>query len=191
MKIGLYGGSFDPITNGHINVIINLLKYFDQVWIMPCYKSLTGKNLTESTHRLNMCKLAISNINDNRVKIFDFEIKNKLTGTSIEIMMSIYKKYPKKNFYFVMGMDVANNIFEWNNHEQILKVVKFCIIPRFGYKSVTDWYKNKPHLFIDIESKDISSTQWKKSKNSNMIDIKVLEYIEINNLYHLTTKSFN
>lgn len=150
---------------------------------MPCYKSLTGKNLTESIHRLNMCKLAISNINDNRVKIFDFEIKNKLTGSSIEIMMSIYKKYPKNNFYFVMGMYEANSLSKWNNYKQILKVVNFCVIPRFGYKSETDWYKKNPHLFINIELKNISSTQWKNSKNKNMIDSKVLEYIKINNLY--------
>jgi len=185
MKIGLYGGSFDPITNGHINVIINLLKYFDQVWIMPCYKSLAGKNLVESKHRINMCEIAISSINDNRVKIFDFEIKNKLTCSSIEIMMSIYKKYPKNNFYFIMGMDVANGIFEWDNYEQILKVIKFCIIPRFGYKSLTDWYKNKPHLFIDIELKNISSTKRKNTRCSekNIINQKILEYIETNNLY--------
>ena len=64
MNIGILGGSFDPITCGHIDLakyVLNSQYNIDQIWLLPCYKSLTGKKLQDSIHRLNMCELAIQN----------------------------------------------------------------------------------------------------------------------------------
>ena len=63
MKVALYGGSFNPITLGHVEVALYVLNsgLVDQVWLVPNYKSCTGKQLANENDRLEMCKLATEN----------------------------------------------------------------------------------------------------------------------------------
>ncbi len=70
-KVALLGGAFDPITSGHIataQLVLNVSKSFDEVWIMPCCQHLT-KKLTSPEHRLEMCRLASRK--GGRIKVFD------------------------------------------------------------------------------------------------------------------------
>ena len=79
--VAIFGGAFNPITVGHIGVarfVLNASKVFDEVWLMPCYEHMHGKALATPEQRLEMCRLAA--LVDGRIKVFDYEIKNKLRG---------------------------------------------------------------------------------------------------------------
>lgn len=205
MNIGILGGSFNPITKGHINLakyVLNSKFNINEVWLLPCYKSLTNKKLVDTYHRLNMCKLAIENEPNYQIKLCDFEIKNKISGTSATVLTEFYKTVKKKNnFFFIIGMDNAINIELWEDYEKTLKLIPFIVIPRKGYtNNITPqslenylWYNHPPHIFINDSYPDIeemSSTdirnilKYKINNVSYYLYDNVYEYIKNNSLYY-------
>ncbi len=189
MKVALFGGSFNPITKAHIYIteyIIEKCEEIDEVWFVPTYKNIWNKKLIEGVHRLNMCKITIKRKD---IKVCDIEIKNKLEGGTIDILKRIFKEYPMHTFYFLIGMDNADNITSWKNYKEILQIIPFIVVSRNHINIKGDkWYKNNPHIFFNIDAMDISSTQFRnkyiKDENvNNIIDSNVLRYIQNNNLY--------
>ena len=84
MKIGILGGTFDPIHKAHIYMAKETLKQLklDKVYIMPspCPPHKNTKNITSDFHRVNMIKLAVAN--EKNVEFFDYELKNHLSYTA-------------------------------------------------------------------------------------------------------------
>ena len=80
MKIGILGGSFDPIHNGHLNMAKSALKEFelDKVWIMPAAHSPNKEeaNMTSGQMRLEMCELAVKELSDIEVSDFEFQYQD-------------------------------------------------------------------------------------------------------------------
>ena len=76
MKVGLYGGAFNPVTLAHTQICRETLKIVDEVWMMPCYGHMFGKQLEHPDFRLDMCQLAARN--DPKIKVFNYEIKHQL-----------------------------------------------------------------------------------------------------------------
>ena len=80
-RVAILGGAFDPIHKGHIQLaqfVLNTSGQFDEVWLMPNFRSISGKEMVSAEHRLKMCEIAAKV--DNRIKVFDYEIRNKLKG---------------------------------------------------------------------------------------------------------------
>lgn len=193
-KIAIYGGSFNPIGKHHMMIANQLFKYMDEVWITPCYKSITGKSMEDDNHRMNMCLKAIDSNSDNRIKLCDFEIKNKLYEESYNILSKVLDHYfdgtYTKKFYFVIGSDNALTINTWENWDKLIKMMPFVVIPRPDYGIPTDhWCMDSySHIyFADIKPLEGSSTQIRKdlqnNKNTDLVDPNVMEYILDNGLY--------
>jgi nicotinate-nucleotide adenylyltransferase len=195
INIGLFGGSFNPITNSHVKLskkILNSNINLKEIWFMPS-NSNDKKFLIDSYHRINMIKIAIQNID--KLKIFDFEIINKLpcnTLNTIKLLnkTEIIKKY---KFYFIIGLDVANNLIKWKNYKELINIIDFIVIPRIGYEIKNDWFLKNNHLFLNnIIIEELSSTLFRKlyiknkyHKNNleKIINKNVLKYILNNDLY--------
>ena len=200
-KIGILGGSFNPITKGHISIaefVLSSKFKFNEIWLLPCYISLYGKKLVSSKDRFNMCKIASQN--NKKIKVCDFEIKNKLKLPSAEIIKMLSIKYPDNIFYFVIGEDTAINLPYWDKYEDFLKNVSVAVVPRprydFNKNIIESWIPSNngyPHLYIsndDNKNKlsDISSSKFRENyllnkDTSKFIDSKVLDYINLHNLY--------
>src|SRR5271156_2510983 len=86
MKTALFSGAFNPIGKHHMKMVNETLKHVNKVIIMPVYKSMSAKVLVSGNHRLNMCKLAVRNNEDNNVSVSDFEIKYKIDNSPINII---------------------------------------------------------------------------------------------------------
>jgi nicotinate-nucleotide adenylyltransferase len=191
MSIAIYGGAFNPIGGHHIKIANEVLKYVDKVILLPGYQSLSGKQLLDGKHRLNMCNLAIKN--NNNIIVSDFEIKNKLINSPIEIMKSFlndyltiylndYKNYDK--VYFVMGVDNALNIDKWKNKDESLQLMPYCVISRPDYIVPHGaWFLSKPHMYISSIHDDRSSTKARLYKTTDYLDDDVLLYINKHKLY--------
>lgn len=186
--VAILGGSFDPITLGHIDVANYVLhsKYkIDEIWILPNYKSMSGKNLLNGLQRIEMINIACSE-NPN-INVCNFEIKHKLTGTSGENIQKLINNYPMNKFYYIIGMDVANNVENWNNYKEQLNIVPFIVVPRDGVEKKCDWFNESPHIYIEnnnIKIRKTSSSEFKKVyHNNNFLNTNVYKYIINNKLY--------
>lgn len=192
--IALFGGAFDPITYGHINICNYLVdnKIIDEVWIIPCYVSYHGKKMSHWSDRLYMCHLAVLHNNNDKIKVCDYEIVNKLNEETYDIVIKIVSNYNMYKFYFVIGLDNAVSINTWTNWNKLINQIPFIILPRIlknNDKIDTNmWFNKKPHIYLDkYIVDDISSTcvreNIKKHNYSNMIHKSINEYIIENKLY--------
>lgn len=198
-RIAIYGGAFNPITNGHIQVaqfVLNTSGFFDEVWIMPAYKHMYNKKMESPEKRLEMCEIAAKV--DARIKVFDYEIKNKLAGETFKLVKQLKndKEYENYDFSFIMGIDNANTFNKWVNYEHLEKMMKFVVVSRKGIErdNSVDWYLQKPHIFLEGECAiDVSSTlvrdllkekgSFKKAGLEKYLNSEVVDYILKNNLY--------
>jgi nicotinate-nucleotide adenylyltransferase len=189
MKIGIVGGSFDPIHKGHSllsNYIVSQ-NILDALYIMPCYKSLYNKELSSSEHRLNMLNLA--ELHKNCIP-FSWEIDNKIENVgTYDIMLILTKIFKLDQLYFIIGQDNAEKINTWKNSDKILNDIKFLVVPRKKYKNHQQWYLNHPHIFLkNYPENDFSSTNIKTIINNTeelkkYLDKNVLDYIIQHQLY--------
>lgn len=101
MRIGIYGGSFDPVHNGHINAAKTFMKELslDKIIIVPAYCSPFKKGLavTPSQHRLNMCNIAFGALPD--FEVSNIEILREDEGYMSDTIAEIREIYPKDELF--------------------------------------------------------------------------------------------
>lgn len=208
-RVAVFGGAFDMITKGHIEtaqLILNTSKKFDEVWLMPCFSHMNGKQMADPSHRIMMCEIA-SHV-DGRIRICDYEINHKLSGETYKLAKCLLndEEYDSHySFAFVIGQDNANTFHTWVNFEELERIIPFVVVPRTGIKpDFSDpWYLKSPHTYLVGEKEPImtSSTQirmWYAAKNGlidckpdqilngesieNYLEQSVMSYIAENNL---------
>lgn len=191
MKIGIFGGSFNPPHNMHRDIALNLIEkgYLDKVIFVPTGDYYPKSNLIQFKHRYQMLKLMVGS-NPN-IKVSDYEARGELTYTyqTLDYFQSIY---PNDEIYFILGSDNLKSFNKWRNYEYILKKYKILVINRNSddIKSVLSEYKDYQNNIIsaDIPLKEISSTEIRTQLKNNVdlenkLDKKVLNYIKQMNLY--------
>lgn len=154
MKIALIGGCFDPPHNSHNLLAETLSSMYEEVWLLPAFKSLYGKPVSPFENRVAMCKL----IAHDNIKVSEWE--KGLSGTTYDLLSKLIATYSEHQFTFVIGTDNALKISNWYRGEEVIKLCPFCVFYRKGYSNPKiDWYKKPPHTFLTLELDDISSTQ--------------------------------
>jgi nicotinate-nucleotide adenylyltransferase len=126
MKVVLFGGSFDPIHKGHIEIIEKVTKIADKVIVIPNYLNpLKNSFSAPATLRLEWLK---KSINNPKVEISDFEIKQNKICYSIDTIKYFKQNYDKISF--VIGADNLKTLNRWKNIKEIKKLVEFIVIKR-------------------------------------------------------------
>ena len=190
MKIGIFGGSFNPPHVMHKNIALNLIKnkYLDKVIYVPTGDEYNKKGLISYNHRLNMLKLMIKNNNYLELSDIGNDTNYKYTYQVLDYYKKIYKHC---DIYFICGTDNLKEFNTWKNYKYILNKYKLLVINRcednidnilMQYKSYTDNIE-----VADIHPSFLSSTYLRNNINNRKIDeyidISVLNYIRDNNLY--------
>ena len=191
MKIGIFGGSFNPPHKIHQKIANYLVKnnYLDKVIFVPTGSNYEKPYLASEQDRYNMLKLMIGNVSYLDISTYEF---GKLTHT-YQTLDHFKKHYKDDEIYFICGSDNLKEIKTWKRYQYILSNYKLLVIRRNG-ESITDIlselksYQNNIIVIDDIKS-SLSSTSIRKRfkddkklvKDEN-IDSKVFEYIK-NNLY--------
>lgn len=184
MKIAVYVGSFNPVHKGHIKVVnLVLKKYVDKVIVVPTLSYWNKNNLIDINDRINMLKFY-----ENNDIIID--TKNNKFEYTYQVLREIQKQYKNDEIYLIIGDDLLINFDKWKNIDEILKY-HIIVVKRDNIdKSVYDKYLKYNFIVTDkVSNEDISSTIVRNmilNKDRNIlkyIDIKVYNYIKINNLY--------
>ena len=192
-KVGLFGGTFDPIHTGHL-IIIELIRdilKLDQIIFIPAKKHPLKNNNTISPEkdRFKMIQLAIEGNSSFSLSNIELSL-DKISYTIDTINIFREKLSPLENvIYFLMGMDNVNQIYKWKNPEFL---VKTCQIVAFGRPGFEIGEKAKPYIkdieIIQIPLLEISSSDIRNRVRSNqtiryLVPAKVEEYINAKNLY--------
>jgi nicotinate-nucleotide adenylyltransferase len=135
-RIGLFGGTFNPIHWGHLRAAEEIKKAFDLVKVVfipariPPHKS--GESILSSKHRLHMVQLAIHDTPCFTVS--DFEIGRSSTSYSIFTIEHFQQALGSKAaLYFLMGIDAFLEISTWKDFQRLFFLVSFIIMARPGY----------------------------------------------------------
>ena len=193
MKIGVYGGSFNPIHLMHQEIVTKLLEkeYVDHIVILPTGNYYKKSNLLKGEERIKMLSMAFK---DNpKITISDYEFKNNLIST-YRSLDYLKKQYPNDELYFIMGADNLKGLHEWKKYEYILDNYNLLIIDRnIDYKKELDKYSGyKKELVVakDVVTKNISSSSIRDYfyKNeefdySNYLNEDVYKYIKEQGFY--------
>ena len=187
MRIGIFGGSFNPIHNAHITIaryILNKLQ-LDKLIVIPVGKA-SHKNfkMADPEIRLEMCKKAFET--DEKITVSDIEIRSSKVSYTIDTLKKLISIYGGHNeFYEIIGEDSADNLDTWKNYKDILKLSKIVVFRRAEYKNII---QNKNILYLDTPLYEISSTMIREKIRkgedvSQYIPDGVFEIIKKNNLY--------
>ena len=134
MKLGIFGGSFDPIHAEHREYVRAAKEslHLDRVVVVPSYIAphKHGGAAADGINRLEMCKIAFRD--DDFVEVSDYELT--AGGTSYTYLTCRYFKelYPEAELYFLVGADMLENFFSWRNPDDILKHVTLAACGRGG-----------------------------------------------------------
>lgn len=188
-KILLWGGSFNPIHKSHADVARQLTNICDQVWIMPAYKSLWGKELVDYKHRLNMCRLATQY--DPNVEVSDWEGRNVDLADkgTVVLMQKLKSDYHNFDIHLVIGSDNAIKIDKWKNYKELLQNNDILVVPRVGHKMKPEDYDRLRGYNVryasGIHVEEMASSDVRKSvyENKKYIDDRVWDYMSQYNLY--------
>jgi len=185
-KIGIFGGSFNPIHIAHINLIKAILSknIIDELWIMPCKKHAFSKSLASSKDRINMINLAINSINN--AKICKIELKLKGKSYMINTIKKLKSLYNYK-FYLIVGSDITHEITKWHNYKGLFKETEFIIFKRPGY-SIKKVKNMKIYYIVKKHVGSISSTQIRENIKQgkslkNLLPSNIQEHINKKGLY--------
>ena len=188
MRIGILGGTFDPVHNGHMYLAEKISKKLalDKLIFIPTYipPHKKGAKVTQARHRYNMLKLAVTG---NKIfKLSGMEIKRKGRSYSVETLRRLKRRYGRKaEFFFVTGSDSLRELDRWKNLEEILKLCKFVVVERPGFEAKGS---SKDLIYLKVTAKDISATEIRKRIKtgrhlSGLMPRAVERYIQRNKLY--------
>ncbi len=182
----LFGGTFDPIHNGHIRIALNAsLKLNADVIFVPARSPRWKTPLTSSKHRLNMLKLALKECPSGS-KISEYELNNNDDiNYTINTVRYFKNKYPNDNFYLIIGADQVNQFPKWKNAEEIAKLAKIVFVARPTYK--LNQMVIQTYNMIDLsylKSGEVSSSKIRELKSIDTPS-SIRRYIEANRLYYV------
>src|SRR3989338_2602613 len=192
MRIGIFGGSFDPIHKGHLALAKSSIKEIklDKLFFVPAKISPFKKNKSISSplNRLKMAHLAVKKIP--KCKVSSFELKTP--GLSYTFLtLKVFKKiFPKEDLFFLMGSDALAGFKKWHKWRDILKICSLVVGQRSGEKTVIELpigFEGRV-LYLKAKMPKISSTEIRSAfkERQNLFEVRseeVAQYICKHHLY--------
>jgi len=188
-KVGIFGGTFDPIHHGHLITAqsVREIRALDKIIFIPSFISphKADENSASPEHRMNMLKLAVEGIDF--FEVSDYEIKKEGISYTIDTLKEFKKKYDKLEF--IIGYDNIFKFHNWKNPDEIMKITKILVLKRKS--SLPPPHEDKyvkSALFVETRGIEISATDIREKVKQGMpihylVPEKVKEYIYNFNLY--------
>lgn len=190
-KIGILGGTFDPIHMGHL-VLAEEVKEklrLDEVIFIPCLQPphKTKRKLSPAKDRFRMTQLSIEG--NRSFSVSDIELKRGGLSYTVDTLRQLKEIHPRSQIYFLTGSDILEEIHTWREPEEIYQLAKMVIATRPGFDRIDP--KNrfaKKSTIVEITGVDISSSQIRERVKKGqsikyLVPSRVEEYIKKKKLY--------
>ncbi|MGY8791048.1 MAG: nicotinate-nucleotide adenylyltransferase [Pseudomonadales bacterium] len=131
IDLGLIGGMFDPVHNGHINIALSSFELLrlDELQFLPCGKPVhKHENFASPVHRLAMLALAVSNFS--KINIDSRECQSDEPSYTQRSLLAIRSENPDSRLFFILGQDAFNSLATWYNWKAIFSLAHFVIAER-------------------------------------------------------------
>ena len=203
MKIGIFGGTFNPPHKGHSRMVEKMAEELelDKVIIIP-NKVPTHKrcdDLADNKDRLAMCKIAFNNP---KYEISTMEMDRETDSYTIYTVEDLRKKYPNDDLYLIIGSDMFLIFHKWYKHKELLEQCTICVASRDNDENIQklrayafeQWGVYMPqvdgkHIHISLlDAYEVSSSEIRDRIDNDkslygLVDPEIIEYMENNKLY--------
>lgn len=200
MKIGVYGGTFNPIHMGHIHILKEFIRRLglQRVLLIPTGTPphKTAPALADGKDRLAMCGLAVKEIGEAPVEISEIELRREGKSYTADTLEALGQLYPRDELYLLMGEDMFLTVDSWYRPETIMAHAALCASPRSesGFQKLLLKKEQLERDFAarcfveDIPYLAVSSTEIRErvgsgSSLAGLVPPTVEEYIRANGLY--------
>ena len=180
MRVGLYGGTFDPIHNGHVHVIEQLIgrNIVDRLLVVPAGQPRLREHEPKATgaQRRQMCQLAVNSLAPeikSKVEVNPIEILREGPSYTIDTVEAVAQTYPDDSIVVVVGTDAYTNINQWHRAADLKTMVEFLVIDRPNFPGTPN---------LDVAAIAVSATQIREH-SSDAVPAAVAAYIKEHNLY--------
>jgi nicotinate-nucleotide adenylyltransferase len=199
-KIGIYGGSFNPVHLGHLNLAVEIMEAhnLDQVWFCPVAINPFKADLPPISpqHRIKMLSLAIEH--EPRFIVCDIEIHRPGLSFTIDTIKELHSQQKDEEdqaaYSLILGEDSARDFHKWHKPEEIVSLIPLLIGSRFsngkqtfqGSAQILDAIDKglTPIRIMEISSSVIRERLLNKRYCYHLIPGKVMDYINANHLYY-------
>jgi nicotinate-nucleotide adenylyltransferase len=178
-RVGIYGGTFDPIHLGHLHVITQLIEkdLVDQLLVIPAGDPLLRQHAPIATgqQRRIMCQLAVADLPPHivaKVQVNPIEILRTGPSYAIDTVEAVAQSYPDDTIVLVIGQDAAEKLDQWHRIDELRDMVEFLIIARPGHTGDG----------VDIGALDVAATTIRQGLSAD-VSSSVASFIRENNLY--------
>ena len=197
-QLGIMGGTFDPIHNGHIQMAQKFMEKFalDEVIFLPAGEPPHKRNyaVTDKYKRLEMTRLAVKEIPG--FSVSDIEIERGGYTYTIDSLRELGQIYKNARFFYIIGADTLGELYTWRNIEEVARLTKFLVVGRSNIPSealhnaaarvredfggqLLDAQFNGPEL----SSTFIRDLARKGAPLEGYVPLNVARYIKENNIY--------
>jgi nicotinate-nucleotide adenylyltransferase len=186
-RIGIFGGTFDPVHNGHLRAAHSFLEsgLIDEIWVLltPDPPHKTDRSQADYSHRLEMLKLAFSRLDKVHINTVEKELSSP--SYSLKTIQHLKKTYPDHTFFLCLGEDSIRHFHIWYKYREILKLCSIIAVERPGFDS-SNVEKSilERTIFAEHVPMKVSSTQIRSEDNiAPHVPKPVADYIKKHKLY--------
>ena len=198
MRVGIYGGTFSPVHNGHVAAA---KAFMEQMWLDILYIIPTGvtphkvmKGDATAKDRLEMCRLAFAEMDG--VIVSDLEIRREGKSYTVDTLRELYD--PDGRLFLLMGTDMLLTLDQWREPEEIFKLCYPVYIRREEdaaldgriVEKITSYQERFGKVVrrivapaIELSSSDVRNAIAEGGSIDSMVSAPVARYIEANRLY--------
>lgn len=195
-KVGIMGGTFNPIHLGHMLVAENAYETFglDEILFVPSGIPYMKEDVLDAKTRITMTGIAIED--NSHFALSTIEVERDGNSYSYETIRDLKAANPNVEYYFIVGADSLFKMDKWKCPEKIFKEVTILVAKRLGndgpeldekIKELTEKYdayiRMLPINCVDISSTNIRDKVRKHQSIRYMVHYRVIEYIEKNHIY--------
>ncbi|MGO2747973.1 nicotinate-nucleotide adenylyltransferase [Microbacterium sp.] len=187
-RIGVMGGTFDPIHHGHLVAASEVAHSFglDEVVFVPTGHPWQKSNVTESEHRYLMTVIATAS--NPQFTVSRVDINREGPTYTIDTLRDLKAERPDAELFFISGADAVAQILSWRDHDELWELAHFVAVSRPGHVLSTDGLPSENVSQLEVPALSISSTACRERVNEDqpvwyLVPDGVVQYIAKHHLY--------